>query len=139
MSPQPPAPSDVILAIVAVLAGCIAAAGAAHHGWRTGNWLAYLCALGCAAFVVGIAGQRVFPSADAVKQLGQTLAESSRPGPWDAGVGLPLVGIRITPVTLVGLLLAAFSVSLLLLFEHVPDPARIRVPSHRPLEEDDAI
>ena len=139
MSPQPPAPSDVVLAIFAVLVGCIAAASAAYHGWRTGNWLAYLCAVGCTAFVVGIAGQRVFPSAEAVKQLGQTLAGTSRPGPWEAGVGLPFVGIRITPVSLVGLLVAAFSVSLLLLFEHVPDPERIRVPRHRPLEEDDAV
>lgn len=139
MSAQPPTPGDVILAIVAVVIGCTAAAGAAHHAWRTGNWLGYLCALGCAAFVIGIAGQRVFPSAEAVKQLGQAVADTSRPGPWDAGVGLPLVGVRITPVSLVGLLVAAFSVALLLLFEHIPDPARIRVTRHRRLEEDDAV
>ena len=139
VSPQPPAPGDVILAIVAVLAGCVAGAYAAYFAWRNGNWLGYLCAAGCATFVVGIAGQRTFPTAEAIRTLGQTLAATSRPGPWDAGVSLPLVSVRITPVTLVGLLFAALSVSLLLLFEHTPDPARLRGIQHRALEEDDAV
>lgn len=139
MTPQPPTPGDVILAIIAILVGCAAGAVAAHAAWRNGNWLGYLCAAGCAAFVVGIAAQRTFPSAAAVRALGQALAQTSRPGPWDAGVSLPLVGIRITPVSVVGLLLTALSVSLILLFEHVPDPARIRVVRHRPLEEDDTV
>lgn len=139
MTPVPPTPGDVILAIIAVLAGCIAGAFAAHHAWRTGNWLGYLTAAGCAAFVVGIAAQRTFPSAAAVRALGQALAQTSRPGPWDAGVSLPVIGTRITPVSLAGVLTAALSVSLLLLFEHVPDPARLRVVPHRALEEDDAV
>jgi hypothetical protein len=139
VSPQPPAPSDVVLAIVAVVAACIAGAYAVHFAWRNGNGLAYLCAAGCATFVVGIAAQRTFPSAGAIRMLGQTLAASSRPGPWDAGVSLPLVSVRITPVTLVGLLLTALSVSLLLLFEHRPDPARLRGIQPRALEEDDAV
>lgn len=139
MNPQPPSPPDVVIAIIAVVAGCAAGAAAAYSAWRTGNWLGYACAAGCATFVVGIAGQRTFPSADAVRAMGQTLAQTSRPGPWDAGVSLPLIGLRITPVTLVGLLLAALGVSLLLLFEHVPEPGRIRGARHRQLEEDDAV
>jgi hypothetical protein len=139
VSPQPPQPTDVVIAIVAVVAGCVLGATAVHSAWRTGNWLGYLSALGCAAFVAGIAGQRTFPSAAAVRALGQALAQTSRPGPWDAGVSLPLIGLRITPVTLVGLLVAALGVSLMLLFEHVPDSGRIRVVHHRALEEDDAV
>lgn len=139
MNPQPPQPADVVIAIVAVAAGCVLGATAAYSAWRTGNWLGYLSALGCAAFVIGIAGQRTFPSAAAVRAVGQTLAQTSRPGPWDAGVSLPLIGLRITPVTLAGLLVAALGVSLMLLFEHVPDPGRIRVIQHRALEEDDAV
>ena len=139
MNPQPPQPTDVVIAIVAVVAGCVLGATAVYSAWRTGNWLGYLSALGCAAFVVGIAGQRTFPSAAAVRTLGQALAATSRPGPWDAGVSLPLIGLRITPVTLVGLLVAALGVSLMLLFEHVPDPGRVRVVRHRALEEDDAV
>lgn len=139
MPGQAPAPPDVVLAIVAVLVGCAACAAAGYAAWRSGNWLGYVCAIGCAAFVVGIAGQRAFPSQAAVRALGQALAQTSRPGPWDAGVSLPLIGIRITPVTLVGLLVAAGSVSLMLLFEHVPDPARVRTVRHRALEDDDAV
>jgi hypothetical protein len=139
VTPQPPAPTDVLIAIIAVLAGCVLGATVAYSAWRTGNWLGYACALGCAAFVAGIAGQRTFPSADAVRALGQSLAQTSRPGPWDAGVSLPLIGLRITPVTLVGLLVAALAISLMLLFKHVPDPARTRTVHHRQLEEDDAI
>lgn len=139
MNPQPPAPADVIVAIIAVFAGCIAGAAAVYSAWRSGNGLGYLTGLGCAAFVIGIAGQRSFPSAAAVRTLGQALAQTSRPGPWDAGVSLPLIGLRMTPVTLVGLLVAALGVSLMLLFEHVPDPARVRVIRHRPLEDDDAV
>lgn len=139
MNPQPPQPTDVVIAIVAVVAACVLGATAVYSAWRTGNWLGYLSALGCATFVAGIAGQRTFPSAAAVRALGQTVAQASRPGPWDAGVSLPLTGLRITPVTLVGLLLAALGVSLMLLFEHVPDPGRVRVVRHRPLEEDDSV
>ena len=139
MAGQPPTPGDVILAMIAVLAGCAGGAGAIFLAWRSGNWLGYLCAVGCAAFVAGIAGQRVFPSPAAVRALGQTAALTSRPGPWDAGVSLPLIGVRITPVALAGLLIAAASLSLMLLFEHVPDPVRVRTVHHRPLEEDDAV
>ena len=139
MNPQPPAPTDVIIAIIAVVAGCIAGAAAVYSAWRSGNGLGYLTGIGCTAFVIGIAGQRTFPSAAAVRALGQALAQTSRPGPWDAGVSLPLIGLRMTPVTLVGILVAALGVSLMLLFEHIPDPARVRVVRHRPLEEDDAV
>lgn len=139
MQGQPPTPGDVVLAIVVVLAGCAGCGAALYAAWRSGNWLGYICAAGCAAFVAGIAGQRAFPSQAAVRALGQALAETSRPGPWDAGVSLPLIGIRITPVALAGLLITAASVSLMLLFEHVPDPARVRSVRHRELEEDDAV
>ena len=139
MNPQPPAPTDVVIAIIAVVAGCILGATAAYSARATGNWLGYVCAIGCATLVAGIAGQRTFPSAQAVRALGQALAQTSRPGPWDAGVSLPLIGLRVTPVSLAGLLVAALGVSLMLLFEHVPDPGRVRVVRHRRLEEDDAV
>lgn len=139
MAAQPPTPGDVVLAIIAVVAGCTGCAASLYIVWRSGNWLGYVCAIGCAAFVAGIAGQRAFPSAAAVRAMGQSLASTSRPGPWDAGVSLPLLGVRITPVALVGLLVTAASVSLMLLFEHVPDPERLRSVRHRSLEEDDAV
>ena len=48
-------------------------------------------------------------------------ASASAPGPWDAGVSLPLIGIRVTPVAIVGLLVAAVGLSLVLLFERIPE------------------
>ena len=89
--------------------------------------------------MAGVVGQRAFPSAEAVRRLGSAAAASSRPGPWDAGVSLPLIGTRLTPLALSGLLVAVAGLSFLLIFEHLPDPARIRALPHRRLEEDDAV
>jgi len=103
---------QVILGIIAVLAGCLATTSAVVAARHTGNWLFFICALGATAFVAGVVGQRVFPSPDAVARFGQSSASVSIPGPWDAGVLLPIVGIRVTPVAIGGLLVAAVGLSL---------------------------
>ena len=139
MNAQPPGFGDVFLAAISVAIACVACAAAVRAGWISGNWFAYLCALGCAAFVAGVAGQRSFPSASAVQRLGQAAANTSVPGPWDAGVSLPVVAIRLTPVAVAGILVAAVGLSLLLLFERVPDPARISWREPRRLEDDDSV
>src|SRR5262249_6956319 len=131
-------PSDVVLAIVAVLLGCLAASVATFAGVRTGNWLAFVCAAGCAAFVAGVVGQRTFPSAAAAAKPGSGAASTSVPGPWDAGVSLPALPIRLTPVSVGGVLAAAIGLSLVLLFERVPGAPRIAKPALRPLDDDDA-
>jgi len=82
----------------------------------------------------------VFPSPAAIARLGATAAGASAPGPWDAGVSLPLIGIRVTPVAIVGLLVAAVGLSLVLLFERVPGTVRIAAPTQASrLEDDDSI
>jgi hypothetical protein len=137
---MPPMVGQVVLGIIAVLAGCLATTSAVVAARHTGNWLYFICALGAVAFVAGIAGQRVFPSADAVARFGQSSAASSIPGPWDAGVLLPIIGVRVTPVALGGLLVAAVGLSLVLLFERVPGTARVPVPARASrLEDDDSI
>src|SRR5438132_12432454 len=100
--PGQPMPGDVVLAIVAVVLACAGGAAALHAGWRGGNWLAYVCALGCAAFVAGIVGQRPFPGAEAGQHLGAAAAAASRPGPWAAGGSLPVVGVRPAQGALAG-------------------------------------
>jgi hypothetical protein len=136
----PPTPEQVVIAIVAVLAGCLAVTSSAYAGRQTGNWLYYLCALGSLAFVAGVVGQRVFPSPAAIARLGAVAASTSAPGPWDAGVSLPLIGIRLTPVAIVGLLVAAVGLSLVLLFERVPGTAAAMAPTRASrLEDDDSI
>jgi hypothetical protein len=136
---MPPTPEQVVIGIIAVLAGCLAVTTSAHAGRQTGNWLYYLSTVGSLAFVVGVVGQRVFPSPAAVARLGAA-ASTSSPGPWDAGVSLPLIGIRVTPVAIVGLLLAAVGLSMVLLFERIPGKVRATAPTRASrLEDDDSV
>jgi hypothetical protein len=131
---------QVVLGIVAVLAGCLATTSAVVAARHTGNWLYLICALGAAAFVAGVVGQRVFPSPGAVARFGQSSASVSIPGPWDAGVLLPVIAVRVTPVAIGGLLVAAVGLSLVLLFERVPGTAGVPVPARASrLEDDDSI
>jgi hypothetical protein len=131
---------QVILGIIAVLAGCLATTSAVVAARHTRNWLFFVCALGATAFVAGVVGQRVFPSPDAVARFGQTSASVSIPGPWDAGVLLPIVGIRVTPVAIGGLLVAAVGLSLVLLFERVPGSVRAPAAARASrLEDEDSI
>jgi len=136
----PPTPEQIVIGIMAVLAGCLAVTTSAYAGRQTGNWLYFICTLGSLAFVAGVVGQRVFPSAAAVARLGPVDALTSSPGPWDAGVSLPLIGIRVTPVAIGGLLIAAVGLSLVLLFERIPGPGRTTAPARRSrLEDDDSV
>jgi hypothetical protein len=137
---MPPMVGQVILGIITVLAGCLATTSAVVAARHTGNWLFFICALGATAFVAGVVGQRVFPSPDAVARFGQSSASLSIPGPWDAGVLLPIVGIRVTPVAIGGLLVAAVGLSLVLLFERVPGTVRAPATARASrLEDEDSI
>ncbi len=137
---MPPTPAQVLIGIFAVLLGCLAMTTSTAAARHTGNWLYYICTVGSLAFVVGVIGQRVFPSPAAIARLGASAAATSAPGPWDAGVSLPLIGLRVTPVAIVGLLVAAVGLSLVLLFERVPGTVRIAAPTRASrLEDDDSI
>ncbi len=137
---MPPTPAQVVIGIFSVLAGCLAMTTSTAAARHTGNWLYYICTVGSLAFVVGVIGQRVFPSPAAIARLGATAASTSAPGPWDAGVSLPLIGIRVTPVGIAGLLVAAVGLSLVLLFERVPGTVRIAAPTRASrLEDDDSV
>lgn len=136
---MPPTVAEVLIAIFAVLTGCLVATSSFHAARSSGNWLYYICTLGSSAFVAGIVGQRVFPTAATVARLGAVAASTSTPGPWDAGVSLPVVGIRMTPVAVAGMLIAAIGLSMVLLFERVQDarPAPMRTVGR--LEDDDSV
>lgn len=137
---MPPTIGQVLLAIIAVLGGCLAVTSSLVTARNTGNWLYFICTAGALGFVVGVVGQRVFPSPAAVARLGAAAASVSAPGPWDAGVSLPLIGIRVTPIAIVGLLVAAVGLSLVLLFERIPGVPRraVAVQASR-LEDEDSI
>lgn len=136
---MPPTPPQIILAVLVVLAGCLALTGSAHAGWRSRNWLYYICTAGAAAFVAGVTAQRVFPSADAVRRLGASAAAVSAPGPWDAGVSLPVTAIRLSPVAVAGLLIGAVGLSMVLLFERVSPEQGPPAPAARRFEDDDTV
>jgi len=130
---------DVIVGALCVMVGCAAAAASVHAARQTRNWLFYVCALGATAFVVGIVGQRVFPSEDAQKRdpLG---AAKQTPGVWDAGVQIPVIGIQATPLAVGGFLVAVVGLSLVLFFEVVPsEQARPAGMSLGPVEEPDTV
>jgi hypothetical protein len=95
---------DVIVGSLAVAIGCVGVVASLSAAIRGRNWLAWITALGCLAFVAGVIGQHTVGA-------GQTVI-----GPWDAGIQIPLFGWHIDPVTLVGLLVTAVGVALLLLF-----------------------
>ncbi|MBV8084394.1 MAG: hypothetical protein JO247_06225 [Chloroflexi bacterium] len=128
---MPPSVGDVVIGSLAVVIGCVGGVAALGAAFRGGNWFGYFCALGCTAFVAGVVGQRSYPAPGGTP--------SSPPGPWDAGVTIPLIGIHITPIAVAGLLVAAVGLSLLLLFERVPDsPVVARAPLAS-LDEDDTV
>ena len=120
----PPTPGQVLLGILAVLAGCLAVTTSSVCRRVTPGTGSITSARSAA----GVRGRRRRAS-------GCSRAPRRSPGwarggldidarPWDAGVSLPLIGIRVTPVAIVGLLVAAVGLSLVLLFERVPGTVR---------------
>jgi len=129
---------SVILGIVCVILGCVAAFASLYAARRTHNWLFLVCGAGAAVFVLGIVGQRVFPSEDARKLQPLTAARST-PGAWDAGVQIPFIGVSATPVAVGGLLLAVVGLSLVLFFEAVPDQEPAPPHPLPPLEDGETV
>jgi hypothetical protein len=130
---------DVVVGVLCVMAGCAAAAASVHAARRTRNWLFYVCALGATAFVVGVVGQRVFPSEDSLKRDPFGAAKQT-PGVWDAGVQIPVIGIQATPLAVGGFLVAVVGLSLVLFFEVVPsEHARPGAVLLGPVEEPDTV
>jgi hypothetical protein len=135
---MPPTAAEVVIGTVSVALACLGAACAIRAVAR-GQRLWLVGATGCLLVVAGVVGQRTFPSADAVAKLGKDEAARQLPGPWEAGVGIPILNLHLTPVAMVGLLLSVAGTSLVLFFEA---PASVPRPAGRtltPLEEDDAV
>jgi hypothetical protein len=129
---------DVVIGVIAVVVGLVAAAAAVHAAGRTRNWLFLVCAVGSAVFVLGVVGQRVFPSED-TRKLEPLQASRTTPGPWDAGVNIPVINIGATPVAVGGLLLAVVGLSLVLFFEAVPEEEPAPPRPLPPLEDGETV
>lgn len=118
MTGGPPSPGDIVLGCLAVLVGCALATWSVTAARASRNPLYYICAVGAAIFVVGVAGQRIHPDAvqQAAEQEGRT---PSGPSLWQAGIDLPFT-LRLTGISAIGFVIGAVGVSLVLFFERAP-------------------
>ena len=128
---------DVVIGIVCVVLGCAVTAASVHAARRTRNWLFLVCALGGLVFVIGVIGQRVFPSDDE-RKLYPLNATHRTPSAWEAGVQIPVIDVGATPVAVGGFLVAVVGLSLVLFFEAVPEQ-EIAPPRPLPALEDGDI
>lgn len=128
-----------LLAVAVVAIACVGGCAAAEMARRSRNWLYLVIVGGAVALAAGVAAQRTFPSDGAVHALGDAEAQRLPVGPWDAGVSLPLLGTRVTPVALGGVLAGVAGVSLVLFFEPAGERPRPAASRPRRLEEDDLV
>jgi hypothetical protein len=125
--PLPPTPGDVVIGILTVLAGALVTSVSVFLGLRSRNWLHYIAALGGLLVVAGVIGQ-------------QTATNGAPLGAWDAGIAVPVLGVRLDVIAGVGIILALVGLTLTLLFERVPQEGEASRPLvHRALEDDDAV
>ena len=125
--PLPPTPGQVAVGVFGVVAGALIASVSAFLARRSRNWLNHLGTVGGLLIVAGIVGQH-------------TAVDGARLGAWDAGITVPLVGVRLDPITAGGIILALLGLTLTLLFERIVDEDdRPRPLIHRPLEDDDVV
>lgn len=123
----PPTPGQVVVGVGAVLAGSLIACCSAHLARRSGNWLLHIGTVGGLLIVAGVVGQR-------------TSVDGAAIGPWDAAITIPVLGLRIDPVTAAGVIVCLVGLVIGLLLERVPDEALPRPPLvHRRLEDDDTV
>lgn len=125
--PLAPTPGEVLIGIAAVVGGALIATTSAFVARRSGNWLHHLGTAGGLLIVAGVVGQR-------------SAVDGAPIGLWDAGISVPVIGVRLDPVVAAGIILALLGLVLTLLFERVPDKDDLPRPLvHRPFEDDDAV
>ncbi len=127
-APLPPTPAQVVIGILAVLAGALVTSVSVFLGRRSHNWLHYMTAAGGLLIVAGLVGQR-------------TATDGAPNGPWNAGITVPILGARLDVVAAIGIVAALVGVTLTLLFERVTveGEGAPRPLVHRALEDDDAV
>ena len=120
---------QVVIASLAVMAGCAGSAFCFWFGYRHRNWLFHGIGLGAALFVVGLVGER------------NVVAGTGRPSSvWDLSVKIPLIPLTLDDVTIAGIVVVLLGLSLVLLVERVvPANQRWSPPPPRGLDEDDSV
>lgn len=127
VTPLPPTPWQVVIAVGTVIIGALIASASAYAARHTRNWLYHLGTLGGLVIVAGVVGQRA-------------VVDGAALGPWDAGINVPLLGLRMNPVTAAGIIVCLVGLVVGLLVERVADPAVARSATlRRRFEDDDTV
>ena len=122
----PPTPAQVVIGILTAMVAALIATASFFMARRSRNWLFHLGTLGGLLVLAGVVGQRT-PAGPAV-------------GPWETGLTVPVLGLRIDPVAAAGIILTLLGLTLTLLVERVVAASDRPAPLvHRALEDDDAI
>ena len=122
----PPTPAQVVIGILTAMAAALIATTSFFMARRSGNWIFHFGTVGGLLLLAGVVGQRT-PAGSAV-------------GPWDTGLTVPVLGLRIDPVAAAGIILTLLGLTLTLLVERVVAASDRPAPLvHRALEEDDLI
>jgi hypothetical protein len=122
----PPTPAQVVIGILTAMAAALITTTSFFMARRSRNWIFHLGTVGGLLLLAGVVGQRT-PAGPAV-------------GPWDTGLTVPVLGLRIDPVAAAGIILTLLGLTLTLLVERVVAASDRPAPLvHRALEEDDLI
>ena len=122
----PPTPAQVVIGILTAMVAALIATASVFMARRSRNWLFHFGTLGGLLVLAGVVGQRT-PAGPAV-------------GPWETGLTVPVLGLRIDPVAAAGIILTLVGLTLTLLVERVVAASDRPAPLvHRALEEDDLI
>jgi hypothetical protein len=118
----------IVLGSLAVVAGLTMAAYATYFGVGRRNPLWILEALGSAAFVVGIVGQRAYYLSAEQVAAGCSKTVSPHPGPWDASVTVPLFSLHLSYLSIIGVFVMVLGFCLMMFFEpQRPNTAAVQV------------
>lgn len=112
-----PLPVNLVVGILAVLAGCLAAAYSGYIGWHTRNGLHGITAAGATLFVIGVIGQRATVGTQN-PEMATACAATATSGAWATTVQLPF-SIAVDQVALAGVVLTIVGLCAVLLFERI--------------------
>ena len=119
---------DVVIGCLGAAGGCLLASWTLWYAVHDRNWLMAIVGAGAVIFTAGV----VFQQAQA--------AAGSPVNIWTASITVPVIGVVISQVAVVGLLVALVGTSLVLFFERVvAEEVRWRPAASRRLDEDDRV
>ena len=119
---------EIVIGCLGVAGGCLLASWTLWFAVHDRNWLMAIVGLGAVVFTAGVVFQQAQAAAGSPTNL------------WTASITVPVIGVAISQVAVVGLLMALVGTSLVLFFERVvPEDLRWHPRPRRWLDEDDRV